>query len=712
MPAGADARPLPATTGLPITLTLRPRASASLAELDQELSDPASPLYRHYLTEAQFESEFSPSASNVSAVEDYFTAAGARAFTVTPDRLGVAFVLPAGDTDRAFGTSVADHSVHGRTTLAPIASPHLPAAIAAPLADVSGLGGTVTGPSLELPNLEVAAAPAVSGLGREFLNGTQSLVGTQWFVGSDYVPAYHEEALLPSSTLPFPNATYATDEAVATLMTSSYNGTSQTDLPPWDPTVISAYFNETFPPAWPHPVVQGVPVLIDNQTPPAPGSFGSLTDSSKSEIENSLDLEMAGSVAPGAEVVNFYCSASLTYAPSSSPDSDAANDFALLLASALTHDYGGRRLASVSASIGVPDLNDSLWNTELGHAAATGVSVLASSGDQGDAPDSVSGRDQGQWPTWPATAAFNGSGTIAVGGTTLTLQGGATGVFDGTSAPVVAYDGANGGLISQAAWSDTLAGPSNYSGSEGGISLQYAEPYWQFHSAAQPPISGAAGTEGVVTLGRAEPDVAFAANETIAFVATDPGGQVVAAELEGTSIASPLFAGLLAECAAVAGHPFGYLDPELYRMAGYFAAHPGSSDPFLPVTLGANYVFTASAGWNAVDGWGGLDAERFLAVDGNATVTGYTYTGPTPGLPPPASATSTDLLLAVPIAVALAGVVVLWIALERRASALPAPSNAPKTPPAGTPEGSWFACPYCGAARPSDPVRCPGCGRF
>ena len=76
------------------------------------------------------------------------------------------------------------------------------------------------------------------------------------------------------------------------------------------------------------------------------------------------------------------------------------------------------------------------------------------------------------------------------------------------------------------------------------------------------------------------------ANDTIAFISTNPNGSANVGLLEGTSIAAPVFAGLLAEWAAVDGHPFGFLDPELYRIAGYYGAHPGTADPFLDVTSG------------------------------------------------------------------------------------------------------------------------------
>jgi subtilase family serine protease len=714
LPAGAPARPLASGTAVPITLTLQPRPG--LTAFDQAVADPTSPLYRQYLSEAQFQARFSPTPSNVSGVVGYFAGAGARDVSVTPDGLSISFVMPAAAADRAFGTQLVDVAGPGGTGLRTTTSePTLPAAIARQVADVSGLSGEVGGspqhlfgPLSSTRSVRMASPDA-------FVNGTGIAAGTQWFVGSDYVPAYDESPLLPGSAAPYPNATYPTDEAVATLLMSSYNASKGVNLPPWDPQPVDAYFNHTLAPGWPHPEVEGVPVTIDNTTPPMPGNLGALNDTSLNEQENSLDLEMAGSMAPGAAIVNFYFAASLYQnASASTTEKTIADDFGDTLGFALSHNYSPRRLASVSASFGLPDLNDSSWNTELEHAAAIGVTVVASSGDQANAPDAASGRPDGAWPTWPATAAFNASGTIAVGGVTLAQSGASTGTFNGTGAPSVAYDPSAGHIASQSAWYDTLQGNGNISGTEGGISLQIPEPGWQFESAAQPPVAAAAGTEGVIALGRAEPDVAFAANETVAFVSTTPDGVVNSALLEGTSIASPLFAGLVAEWAAVDGHPFGYLDPELYRIASYYAANPGSSDPFLDVTIGQNAVFSAAPGWDATTGWGGIDAEKFLIADSNGTVRNYVYDGPTPGIPPkPNGSGSADLLIAIPIAIALSGVIVVWIALERRVPPVVVGGPpAARTPPPGTPEGTWFACPYCGAARPSDPVRCPGCGRY
>lgn len=728
LPTGATVAPLPANAPVRLSLTLAFSNSSRLAGLLAAVSDPTSPEYRHFVTFAQFVREFGPAASSVDEVEATLAAAGASEVALAPGGLAVLATLPAGAVRGLLGVSPVEYrsragSEAGFTSLGPL---RLASGLAGRLQGIDGLAGRL-GDGVTTPTLVEVRPPAPALAGpRSYVVGNSSLPG-DWYIGTDYTQAYGATSLLPGNRSSVTGATFPAHVAVATLLASGYNSTASAVLPPWTPTVIDDYFNATFPSngTWPLPSVTGVPVQVPGVSlPPPPGPFHGENDSTGFSVENSLDLEMAGSLAPGASLFNFYFSGELAVDPETSPY--LPQYFADDLGAALAYNYSPERLAVVSCSFGLNDLNLSLWDAYLELAAAMGVTVVAASGDQGDAPSVVTGRAENASPLWPATAAFNTSGAISVGGASLELSGIPTGTY--TSPPLqLRYDPSVEGIANASAWSDTSGGPGRYAGTEGGTSLTYAEPWWQFHSAAQPPIVKATEQERFPRLGRAGPDVAFSANATIAFVSAAPNGTPYFELLEGTSIAAPLFGGLLADVVAVdGGQGLGFLDPALYRIASYYQAYPGASDPFRPVVYGGNALFSAAPGWNPTTGWGGLYAPLLLAAVTNGTVANYSYTGPTPTLPgPSASRLPADELVAL-LAAAGTAVVVLAFVLASRArrrpssyltdapyAGGPSPPVAPSWPASPQPPTGFvptFACPYCGFDRPAEPGHCPRCG--
>ncbi len=726
VPEGATLVPVPATASLELSLTLSYPHPALLDRFLSAVEDPDSSLYRHYLTEPEFETMFAPSPASATTVAGALENAGGSDVQVAPDRLSVAARLPASAVDSLFGVQMVDFATVGGTPIyTALGSPSLPAELSGLVSGISGLSNSADlRLSLDLSASDVARVPRTAGANEFVINNT---TGQQWFVGSDFTQAVGAAGMFPgnSSVLNPLNASYPTDVAVATLLASGYNQTTGNNTPPFDPAVISEYFNATLPNGtstanWPHSNVTGVPVDIAGVVPPMPGPFGAVNDSTLDEFENSLDLEMAGSLAPGAPLYNFYFAGSLL--ASAVSDADIASYFDEDLASALAYNYSPAHLGVVSASFGVTDLNDSTWNQELEEAAATGVTVVAASGDQGNAPDELTGRSSGPWLVWPASAAFNTSGVLSVGGVSMGLTGDAAGWYNGENL-TVSYDPAAGSLTNVSAWWDTTGGPGYYAGTEGGVSVVYPEPSWQFHSAAQPNIVNATVKQGQGSLARAGPDIAFPANRTIAFVERDQFNNTYFALLEGTSIAAPAFAGLLADEVAASGHRFGFIAPELYRIASYFAAHPGPTDPFYAVTNGSNYVFSAGPGWNPTTGWGLPLGPALYAADATPAIRNYVYTGPTPGLPttpPPPAVPWTEIYLIFGVGAIVAVTLVVAMARPSKSANLPPPPppygavapSAPSAFPTAVYNGPTFLCPYCGAMRPAEPVRCPRCGAF
>ncbi len=724
LPADARATPLAASALVGLTLGLAYPHLGALESFLAAVEAPSSPEYRHFLTHAEFESDFAPSAATAADVAASVRAAGGVDVTVAPDRLSVSAELPAASVDALFGISlVSFRSASGGVEYTAVGTPQPPPSWHGAVDAIDGLSDAANARQADL--LQVSPLePTPQRVGSDAQFAVDNATGEQWFVGSDYTNAFDVLGLLPGSSTSIANATYPTGEAIATLLASGYNMSLNVNTPPWDPAVVRGYFNDTLAPAWVNisrnASLVGVPVTVDGITPPDPGPFGDVNDSTLDSFENALDLEMAGSLAPGAALYNFYFAGSLLETES---DSDIAGYFDQDLAAALAYDYGAQSLGVISCSFGISDLNDTTWDQELQEAAAMGVTVVAASGDQGNAPDHLTGRSDGQWPVWPATAAFNTSGTISVGGVSIGLDGASSGWFNGTDL-YITYDANSTGLNAVSAWWDTLGGPGAYAGTEGGASTVYPEPSWQYRSAAQPAIVNATILQGASALGRTGPDLAMPANATVVFVYADAEGNLYFTLLEGTSISAPSFAGLLADEIAVAHHAFGFVDPELYRIGSYFANHTGSS-AFLDVVSGGNYVFSAAPGWDPTTGWGVPLGTELYAADADPAIRDYAYTGPTPGLPPPTPAPVvpwTEILIVFGVGITVAVVLVILVARPSTPSAVPPPPfgatmGAPAAPtsslngvPAAPGAAATFLCPYCGAPRPAEPVRCPKCG--
>ncbi len=680
-PAGDP--PVNGSTPIRLVLALNPLHPSALAALDQALANPASPEYRRFLTESQFESRFAPPAGGTDRLVAYFRAHGGTGFSRSADGLSLALTLPAGAFPEALGTRLLrTGSGAGGPLYRAAAAPALPANLGALVAGIGGMTDVSSG-----------NAPLVAALLPTTPDQYLTAEGTdrQLLLGSDLAQAYGDAGLFPGSS--DPNGTFGAGTAVATLLMSGYNYTARTDVAPFDPAAVSNYFNDTFAPWWPLPQVEGVPVPLDGISPPPAGPPDPYTDDTNAVAENSLDLEMAGSMAPGARLLTFYFPESVLIGNPGSTYGDLADDFALDLSSALSYNYSPARLATVSNSYALPDLNDSLWDLELAHAEALGVTVVAATGDEGNAPAGLTGRIPGEEPDWPATAAFEATGVLAVGGTELNLTGLPTSVVYPAAPPELTYDTSIGGIASEQGWSTTWAS-GLYAGSEGGVSTVYREPSWQSRSAAQGAVVNATVIVGNPRLGRAVPDLALAASDVLVETAIGPTGPTLGI-YDGTSLAAPLVAGALAECAARAGTPFGFLDPLLYRWGSFWTSHPAAGDPaFHDITTGSNYLFRAAPGWDPVTGWGSLNVAGLPAALANATLANFTFTGPTPVLPPvryPAAPAATSSppapawswwVAALGAAVALS--IGLYVAGLRESARLPEPPPAPGRHPGGT----------------------------
>ena len=130
---------------------------AALTSFIADLSNPASPQYRRYLTTAQFAQRFGATASTVAAVTKYFTRYGIEVDTLSKGHIILHLRGSTTVIAKAFDTPVATVRRSDGVLAAQFTSPAtLPSAIARDVAGVGGLS-TVAPPT---PNLTVPRATA------------------------------------------------------------------------------------------------------------------------------------------------------------------------------------------------------------------------------------------------------------------------------------------------------------------------------------------------------------------------------------------------------------------------------------------------------------------------------------------------------------------------------------------------------------------------
>jgi len=212
-------------------------------------------------------------------------------------------------------------------------------------------------------------------------------------------------------------------------------------------------------------------------------------------------------------------------------------------------------------------------------AAAAHVTVVASAGDTGGGQPTDSGQLAGPAVAWPASDPL----VTAVGGTWLNVTAAGTRAGPDT------------------AWTATCGGQAG----SGGRSAAFPRPAWQDAVRA---VTGSM---------RGVPDISMNASRKSPMWVYVPGNALPGARSGwspawGTSFAAPLFAGITADAAALAGHPLGQLGPILYRLHG-------PADGITDVTTGTTRIgvlpgWPARPGYDLATGIGTVSSAARLAA--------------------------------------------------------------------------------------------------
>jgi len=129
------------TTGLDLNVGLRVRDSAKLDALIAAASDPRSPSYGHYLTQAQYIAQYAPTDAQASAVTAWLKSQGLDVTGVSPDNLLIGVKTSVAGAERVFGVKVDNFRAGGRTFHANDRPPRVPAGLG--ISEVSGLSNFV-----------------------------------------------------------------------------------------------------------------------------------------------------------------------------------------------------------------------------------------------------------------------------------------------------------------------------------------------------------------------------------------------------------------------------------------------------------------------------------------------------------------------------------------------------------------------------------------
>ena len=539
--------------------------SDSQAEaLAQAVSTPGNAQYGHYLTPAQFHARFSPSQSTLGAVRSWLQSQGFSIDYVPSNNHFVEVEGTVAQAAAAFGTSFGMYGIQGMTLRSPESALSLPDSIAP---DVSAVIGLDESAALVRPDVandggpDAAPSPA-------FVTGQPCSV----YWGEKQATGFPNP--YGSGTLPYAPCGYTPQQVKGAygLSGASQDGSGQTVA------IVDAFASPTIvQDANQWSTNRGLPTFQGHQFSQVvvPGTFhhggADLRHDPQGWYgEETLDVESVHGMAPAADVV-------FAGAPNNEQDLDNALNFVVdtHAAQIVSNSYGfPTELLPFGFIKGTEET--------LVQAAVEGIGVYFSSGDNSD-ESLVVGY---QTPDWPASSPW----VTAVGGTTLAVGASNDYLFE------TGWGTFTSSFTSGGTWSPTPPGSWLY-GAGGGVSRLFAEPSWQ-QGVVQQSVFQAQGRTG-----RAVPDVGALADPNAGYIVgqtqTFPDGTVKYSEyrLGGTSLASPIFAGIMALSDQALGHPHGFANPVFYAHAGAFT----------DVTSPASTVAVVRTNFNnSVDAGGGL----------------------------------------------------------------------------------------------------------
>ena len=532
------------------------------------VSTPGSTSYRHFLTPQQYRATYAPSAAAVSSVRNWLTSAGLKVDGVGPGNRYVSVSGAVKAAERAFGAQIERYDHRGVTVQAPASVLTVPSSLAGRVLTITGLDTTA---HVTAPASQGARPPAA------FVNARPCSTYYGQAAGS-----YQADAATPLPQFEGKTMPYAVCGYKGTQLRGAYEGSTALTGAGVTVAITDAYASST--------------ITSDASTYAARNGDAAYAAGQYTEVvaprfththacdpagwsgEETLDVEAVHAMAQGANI-RYYGAASCY-----------DDDLLASLGQVVDEDIA----QLVTNSWGELDANETTdtiaaYDQVFLQGGLEGISFLYSSGDDGDEL-----ADSGVVQTdYPASDPY----VTAVGGTSTAI-------------------GATNTLVGQTGW-----GTEKYALSADGTSWDSLGFLYGAGGGESALFSRPAYQDGITTgAHRVVPDVGMDADPTTGMLVGQtqlfPHNKVQYGEyrIGGTSLASPLFAGMTAlSLQNAGGSGAGLLNPAIYSSSGAFTDVNG---PLADAgNVRADYA-------NGVDASGGvLYSVRTFNHDSSLTVT-------------------------------------------------------------------------------------------
>ena len=295
------------------------------------------------------------------------------------------------------------------------------------------------------------------------------------------------------------------------------------------------------------------------------GSNSPTGDPSGPDGEVMLDIEVAGSIAPGSQITVYFA-----------PNTDKGFLDAVTTA---MHDQQNKP-SVISISWGSAEdtwTSQALqaFNQAFQDSSTLGVTVCAAAGDSGSSDGQTDGLAH---VDFPASSPF----VLGCGGTRLMSN--------------------SGRIASEVVWNDESVGGG---ATGGGVSNVFSLPAWQ-QTIGVPPSANPGGQKG-----RGVPDVSGDADPATGYEVRVDGQDTV---FGGTSAVAPLWSSLLMLLAQSLGRPVGFANPIFYDKLVTIQSGIETENGFDDITQGNNGAYKAGRGWDACTGLGSPEGQKLLAA--------------------------------------------------------------------------------------------------